>query len=120
MERPLYINYGNKNLFGVLHTPENTTNKKGIIFLHPYAEEKQRVDRIFVHFARLLCKTGYFVMRFDFHGCGDSEGNFEESTGDSQISNLRTVFNMFVRDTGIEEISLFGIRVGANIAIKYA
>jgi len=120
MESPLFINYENKNLFGVLHTPENRPSKKGIIFLHPYAEEKQRIDRIFVHMARLLCAKGYSAIRFDFYGCGDSEGNFEEVTIDSQISDLRNVRNMFVREKGIDEISLFGIRLGANIAIQYA
>ncbi len=120
MERALYINYENKNLFGVLHSPEHTRGRKGIIFLHPYAEEKQRVDRIFVRLARLLCSKSYFVMRFDFHNCGDSEGNFEDLTFESQISDLRNVMNLFRRDTGVEDISLFGIRLGADIAIQYA
>ncbi len=120
MERPLYINSGNKSVFGVLHTPEITDERKGIVFLHPYAEEKQRVDRIFVHFARLLCSKSYFVMRFDFRNCGDSEGNFEELTIDSQLSDLRNVLDVFRRDTGVEEVSLFGIRLGADIAIQYA
>ena len=120
MERPYYIIRGNKNIFAVLHTPGSVINKKGIIFLHPYAEEKQYVDRIFVHFARLLCSRGYFVMRFDFYGCGDSEGNFEELTFESQISDIQSISNQFIRDTGIGEISLFGVRLGASIAIQYA
>ena len=120
MERPFYIIRGNKNIFAVLHTPRSITKKKGIIFIHPYAEEKQYIDRIFVHFARLLCSRGYFVMRFDFYGCGDSEGNFEELTFESQISDIQSISNQFTRDTGIGEISLFGVRLGASIAIQYA
>jgi exosortase A-associated hydrolase 2 len=120
MERSLYINSGNKHIFSVIHTPDNKTNKKGIIFIHPYAEEKQRVDRIFVNCARQLCSNGYFVMRFDFFGCGDSEGNFEELSYESQISDLRIVKNFFVGATGVENIFLFGVRLGANIAVQYA
>ena len=120
MERCSYINCRNRNIFTVLHTPENKTNKKGILFIHPYAEEKQRIDRIIVHFARILCTKGYSVMRFDFYGCGDSEGNFEELTFESQISDIQSISNIFIRDTGIEEISLFGVRLGASIALQYS
>jgi len=120
MERPLFINSGNKHIFAVIHTPDNTTSKKGIIFIHPYAEEKQRVDRILVNCARQLCSKGYFVMRFDFFGCGDSEGNFEELSHESQMSDLRIVTEYFVGTTGVEKIYLFGVRLGSNIAIQYA
>ena len=120
MERPLYINCGNNNIFAVIHTPDNIANKKGIIFIHPYAEEKQRVDRILVNCARQLCSNGYFVMRFDFFGCGDSEGNFEELSYESQLSDLRIVTKFFVKATGVEKIFLFGVRLGSNIAIQYA
>ena len=120
MERPLYIENDNKHIFAVIHTPEKTTKKKGIIFVHPYAEEKQRVDRILVGFARRLCSKGWFVMRFDFYGCGDSEGNFEELSNETQISDLQNVKNHFVKATGVEEVCLFGVRLGANIAIQYA
>ena len=120
MERPLYIKSGNKHLFAVVHAPKKSKTKKGIIFVHPYAEEKQRVDRILVGLARRLCSKGWFVMRFDFFGCGDSEGNFEELSKESQLSDLQNVKKYFVEAAGAEEVCLFGVRLGANIAIQYA
>jgi exosortase A-associated hydrolase 2 len=120
LERPFFILNGKRHIFSVLHTPDRISNKKGIIFIHPYAEEKQRVDRIFVNLARRLCGMGHFVMRFDFSGCGDSEGDFEELSSDSQISDIRTVKSYFLEAAGIESILLFGARLGSNIAVQYA
>ncbi len=120
MEKPSYFDGGNGKLFGVLHTPERRAGKKGVIFLHPYAEEKQRVDRILVGLARLLCANGYFAMRFDFFGCGDSEGNFEEMSRETQMSDLERAKKVFLETTGVEEVTLFGVRLGSNIAAQYA
>jgi pimeloyl-ACP methyl ester carboxylesterase len=70
-----------------------------------------------VNFARDLAQRGYPVLRFDYMGNGDSDGEFEESTLETMLSDtecaIGTLRQMAV---GIETVNLLGLRLGATIA----
>ena len=88
METPLFFKNINYKLFGVLHQPEHgelTKPSLGIVFCHPFAEEKLIVHRVMVNLARRLTKEGIYCLRFDYMGHGDSDGNFEDSTIETRL-----------------------------------
>lgn len=123
METPLFFKNKNYNLFGVLHEPEpNQLNKLnqqniGIVFCHPFAEEKLIAHRVLVNLARRLTNEGIYCFRFDCMGHGDSDGNFEDSTVETMISDIQCAVDYFKKKTDVEKIGLVGVRFGGALAI---
>lgn len=74
-----FRNKFNNKLFGILHEPDRDNlvgGKVGINLLAPGLKNRVAPHRLNVKIARKLCELGYYVLRFDPHGVGDSEGEF--------------------------------------------
>jgi pimeloyl-ACP methyl ester carboxylesterase len=61
---------------------------------------------------------GYDAVRFDFRGCGESDGAFPEATLSSRIADLRAVLDRFVPEGG--PVVLFGSSFGGKTAFHAA
>lgn len=120
MEKAFYFENKGKRLFAILHSPNNSTERKGVIFCHPYSEEKQLSYRVFVRFARELCDKGFYVLRFDCFGYGDSQGDFEDATIETQIDDTIKAIDLFETKYKVEKISLLGLRLGGTISALVA
>ncbi len=120
-EKPLFFP-GPKNirLFGFLHLPElSHETETGIIFCHPFAEEKNMAHSVVVKAARRFAQQGYPVFRFDFRGCGDSEGEFGEFTVSDWSKDLTAAIEYFTDRTGVQTYIIWGLRLGAGIALLH-
>lgn len=116
MEEHFYFkNSSGKELFGVIHSPEKP-GSKGVLICHPLFEEKLHVHRVLVDFSRLLCSCGFKVMRFDYYGEGDSQGEFEEATVETRLNDISSALNFFRGKTSVDKIALLGVRFGATLA----
>lgn len=115
-EEPFFFASGSRALFGVLHRPTLTPADEAFVFCHPFGEEKLWTHRIFVLFARHMAARGYPVLRFDFMGNGDSEGDFSESSLSTARQDLQIAIERARLLTGAESVSLLGLRLGATIA----
>ena len=123
METPLFFKNNGYNLFGVLHEPDGkplplhpAPRTLGIVFCHPFAEEKLISHRLMVNLARALTNKGTYCLRFDFMGHGDSEGNFEDSTLETRLSDIRNAVDFFKMRTNPAKVGLLGVRLGATLA----
>lgn len=65
---------------------------------------------------RRAVAEGYDAVRFDFRGCGEADGTFDESTLSSRVADLRAVVDHF--DPGA--YALFGSSFGAKVAVHVA
>lgn len=116
-EIPFYFTNGNYQLFGILYRPENKVKDLGFVFVHPFAEEKLWTQRVYVNFARELAQQGYPVLRFDVMGHGDSEGDFEDSTIETRLSDINCAIDQLMTDVPeVKQIALLGIRFGGTLA----
>lgn len=121
MEKYLFFkNIKQKNLFGVLYIPESYLLNKGIIICQPIGEERNKTRRVFVNFAKLLCSAGYHVFLFDYYGEGNSEGDFEEATIETRISDILIAIKFLLQETNVITVGLIGLRLGATLAILAA
>ena len=110
-------------LFGILHTPASAPpGKLVVLLLSPGTKMRVGPQRLYVQVTSRLLQLGLSVLRFDFHGLGDSEGLLPEN-------QLRDVYNhvevgRFVDDTidamnwmqqtyGCEQFLLAGLCGGA-------
>lgn len=122
MEEAFYLNNNTYKLFGVIHYPLKNGNspifksKIGIILCSPFAEEKLISQRVMVSLARRLCSEGFSCVRFDYMGHGDSQGNFEDSTVETRISDTLAVKEYLKSKIEIKKVCFLGLRFGATIA----
>jgi pimeloyl-ACP methyl ester carboxylesterase len=85
-------------LFGVLHTPTRACpGKLAVLLLSPGVKMRVGPERLYLQMTARFLELGLSVLRFDFHGLGDSEGTLPED-------QLRDVYNhievgRFVDDT---------------------
>ncbi|MEP9410009.1 MAG: alpha/beta hydrolase [Candidatus Brocadia sp.] len=120
MEEAFFFGNEGSRLFAVLHRPESIKERKGIIFCHPFGEEKQYSYRVFVRFARELCDMNFYVLRFDCLGYGDSQGNFEDATLETYVDDTVKAVDLLKGRLGIEKIALLGLRLGGTVAAMAA
>lgn len=119
MEKPLFFQYEKHQLFGVLQEPDvsSTPQRTGIVFCAPFAEEKLWSHRVFVNFSRLLAKQGYYSLRFDYRGHGDSDCRFEDATIQTRIQDIQQAVSTIRKETPIERIGVLGLRLGATLSV---
>lgn len=116
-EKPFFFQNGSNHLFGILHRSTTAkTQTQGFVFCHPCFEEKLWAHRVFVGMARELAQRGYPVLRFDYMGHGDSDGVFEQATVTTRLADIGSAVQMLRKETGVAQVSLLGLRLGATLA----
>jgi len=71
---PLFFDCEGDSLLGLVESPERPC-EVGVVVLVGGPQYRVGSHRHFVHLARDLVAAGYAVLRFDFRGMGDSEGD---------------------------------------------
>lgn len=101
----------------LLFPPGHTSNKASslIIVQHGFGAERSEVlDR-----AVALAKAGYLVYQFDWRGHGENRAK-RSSGGLLEQDDLLAVARHFVKDRRVENLALYGVSMGATIAIAAA
>jgi exosortase A-associated hydrolase 2 len=103
-----------------LHALLRGVGSQALVMCDPFAEEKKCAQRVMSEVAWSLAKVGWAVLRFDYRGCGDSEGDFEHfALGHWQEDIIRAVewVRQRLRPT---RWALLGVRLGATLAAQLA
>ena len=77
---PVCIDSGGRLLIGMLHRPESADARRAVVVLVGGPQYRVGSHRQFVLLARELCRRGIAVLRFDFSGMGDSDGEHRASS----------------------------------------
>ncbi len=114
-------NRGQK-IFGILHRPLNKEKSPAVLFCHGLAGNKTGRFRLYVELAERLAKEGITVLRFDYRGCGDSEGEFCDITPEDHLSDALVALEHlaslpFINAT---QIGILGRSFGGPIAVQTA
>jgi pimeloyl-ACP methyl ester carboxylesterase len=70
--------------------------------------------------ANKLAKRGYHALRFDYYGTGDSPGDCTALTLKESLDNIEMIIARFKESCDISRIVLFGVRIGASLALMYS
>lgn len=85
-----FNNRKDQQLAGVLHTPDEQGGAKEIrataLFAHCFTCTKNILAA--VHISNALAAEGFRVLRFDFTGLGDSDGQFEDTNFSANVEDL--------------------------------
>jgi len=110
-----------RRILGILYHPDPLhTRKTGIVYCHPFAEEQNMAHPVAVKACRAFSRAGYPVLRFDMSGCGDSEGSLDEMDVSSWLEDIHSAVEGIKRESGVQEAGLFGLRLGAGLALLHA
>jgi pimeloyl-ACP methyl ester carboxylesterase len=75
-----FKNTAGQTLFGTLHTPSaRNAELPAVVLLSPGVKMRVGPGRLYVPLTEMLLERGYLVLRFDFFGLGDSEGELQET-----------------------------------------
>ena len=92
-----------------------------MVLCGPYGNEALTMHRAWRGFAQRLAAAGLPTLRFDYPGTGDSAGE-EESPGQLRawIDGVHAAVAHLRAATGVEEVALVGLRLGALLAAAAA
>ncbi len=121
MIKPLAFKNQGQQLIGILHIPDELKSgmkAPGILMLHGFTGNRTEAHRLFVHVARSLCDSGYVVLRFDFRGSGDSDGEFEDMTLPGEVSDAERALTFLIRHRCVdgERVGVIGLSMGGRVA----
>ena len=129
MERTINIASGHWNLAATLHYPKDIGKEERqdrripvVVISHGFVGNRIGTDRLFVKAARALSGHGYMVLRFDYAGCGESEGDYGAEGLNSMVEQTRIVLDYVFDIDGVdpERITLLGHSLGGAVSILTA
>ena len=133
MEKQLVLRHEGLELTATLHYPKvtneggadvgaNENRMQAIIICHGFTGSRVGVDRLFVKAARALAQQGSYVLRFDYGGGGESNGDYGALGFDSMIDQTRTAIDYMAGMDCVDprRIVLLGHSLGGAVAIMTA
>ena len=110
-------------LRGLLHRPRIEERAvPAVVLLHGFTGQHIEQDRLFVQAARYLAGAGFAVLRFDFFGSGDSDGDFDQFTVLTEIADAVAALDWIAQQPGIDprRIGVVGLSLGGCVAALLA
>lgn len=122
-ESVILENHGQK-IFGILHKPIGNiaTKTPGVLICHGLAGHKTGRYRLYVSLAKRLAEEGITVLRIDYRGSGDSEGEFIETTVNGVVSDTLKGLEYLEKVSSVDpaRLGIFGRSFGGAVGILAA
>ncbi|WP_119067274.1 alpha/beta hydrolase family protein [Aggregatilinea lenta] len=109
-------------LRGWLHRPAADGPAPAVVMLHGFTGQHVEQDRLFVQAARVLAGLGFAVLRVDFYGSGDSDGDFEQFSIQTELDDAVGLLDWIAAQPGIDpaRIGVLGLSLGGCVAALLA
>jgi alpha/beta superfamily hydrolase len=112
----------NQKIFSVFHKPQvsdDSVKFPAILICHGFAGQKCGKFRFYVTLAEELAKIGIASLRIDFRGCGDSEGEFSNTTLSSQVSDACLALDYLKNHNQVDssKIGICGRSFGGAVSV---
>lgn len=106
-----------KQLFGLYHAPlAGYRHDIGVVLCNPWGQEFIRAHRALSQLGLRLARQGFPVLRFDYYGSGDSNGEDNDGTLTQWQNDIRLAIHELKRRARIDTVILTGLRLGASLA----
>lgn len=112
-----HVEIENKDGFilrGYMHLPENA--KRIVCMFHGFTGNKTEHNGHFRNLSRLLEKQGVASIRMDYHGNGESDGEFYDFNFNDALDDAKRIIAYAKSVEGIEEVCLLGFSFGGGVA----
>jgi len=113
-----YFGNSDKPLYGVSHPPtSNNYRNSAILICNSIGHEYIRSHRALRQLANRLADLGYYVMRFDYTGVGDSSGDFNNVSLSDWKNDINLASEELKAISAQDRISVIGLRIGATLSL---
>lgn len=114
---PIGFGPPHRRCFGWYHAGASVWPRPGVVMCRPVGYEGVCSYETFTRLAEKLAAAGFPVLRFDYHGTGDSPG---DGAGPAQVgswlADIAAAMAELARLSGCRALALFGVRTGATLA----
>lgn len=109
-------------LRGLLHLPASADPAPAVVMLHGFTGNHVEDQFLFAQAARHLANAGFAALRFSFYGSGDSDGEFEDMTVQSEIDDAVAALDWIGQQPGIDarRIAVLGLSLGGCVTALLA
>jgi len=122
MEKFISFQNHGQRIVGMTHSPDTDQRAPALLICHGFTGDKVENHFIFVKMARRLADAGFFAMRFDFRGSGESEGDFSDMTVPAEIDDARVALAWLRAQPEVDpkRVSLLGLPKCTNLVARSA
>lgn len=113
--KPLFFGASSRRLYGVYHPPRQR-GRHSVLLCYPGIQEYNSAHWAFRRLAAMLAREGHHVLRFDYFGTGDSDGEAAEGTPQHWVEDVQEAAQELKDLSGTREVSVVGMRLGAAVA----
>ncbi len=118
--RPVWFGAEGRPAFGWFHSPPDGLARGGVVICPPVAFNLFHTHYALRLLAERLAASGFCAVRFDYDGTGDSAGaNDDPSRTEAWLATIQSALRL-VRQTGVDNVGLVGMRFGATLAAQAA
>ncbi|NIM19929.1 MAG: alpha/beta fold hydrolase [Candidatus Latescibacteria bacterium] len=126
-EKAIFFREENNPLFAMLYGPDEDSAasretdgvRRGVVICDSLFEEKFWCERVFTNLGRHLAAKGFRVLVFDYFGYGNSSGSSIDVAVSTLEQDVDDACDLLV-DSGVNRLTLLGIRWGAALACRAA
>jgi pimeloyl-ACP methyl ester carboxylesterase len=119
--RPFIFAAAGGDCLGWFHRAEGPRRNVAVVMCRPLGYEALCSYRTYTQLAHTLAQSGFDVVRFDYHGMGDSDGvDTDPDRVGAWLATTSAAIAEARRLSGASDIALFGMRFGATLAIEAA
>jgi alpha-beta hydrolase superfamily lysophospholipase len=118
---PLILPVQQSCCFGWFHPASLPMRGVGVVLCRPIGYESICAYGAYTQLAEALARAGFDVMRFDYHGTGDSAGDDSDPQRvDAWTDSIASATDELKRLAGVTSVAFFGMRMGATLALRAA
>ena len=120
MEQTISFTSDALTLRGFLHVPDGAGRHPALVLCHGFGGSCRGAGH--PELAKAIEQAGYVVLRFDFRGCGQSEGKRGNVIVEEEVVDLRHALDWLSAQPCVDanRIGVIGASLGGSVAIEVA
>jgi uncharacterized protein len=120
MTEQFQVTSGDHAIIGLLSIPDNSGRFPCALLSHGLVSSKESSKYIYI--SERFCAAGIAACRFDYHGCGESEGNIADTTLTIRVRDLESILDHVLGHPSIDSgrIGILGSSFGGSTALVEA
>ena len=115
-----FLNNNSQKLAGIIHIPTGKGPFPTVAICHGWKRTKEQV--IPLTLSRNLSLYNFVSLRFDYHGCGESEGQEEDFTISQAVNDVVSALDYLEKLDYVDsqKLGLAGVSIGGGIVLAAA